>query len=92
VADGFLGRQTRLGEDRLSLWPIDAAHGPEYVRAIVYRPSAPAGSAAAQGPDQPLQRLAVRPGGGGALTRAAARRGGEGGAPRGGAATPAYPS
>jgi hypothetical protein len=58
VADGFLGRQTRLGPARLTLWPVGPGRGPDYVRAIIYLSSA-AGGAAGHGPDQPLQRVAA---------------------------------
>ena len=58
VAEGFLSRQTRLGAERLTLWPIGPGHDAEYVRAIIYRSSA-AGRSAAAGPEQPLERLAA---------------------------------
>jgi hypothetical protein len=58
VAEGFLSRQTRLGPERLTLWPIGPGHDAEYVRAIIYRSSA-AGRSASAGPEQPLQRLAT---------------------------------
>jgi hypothetical protein len=57
VAEGFLSRQTRLGPERLTLWPIGPGHDAEYVRAIIYR-SSEAGRSALAGPEQPLQRLA----------------------------------
>ena len=58
AADGFLSRQTRLGPCRLTLWPIGPGHGPDYVRAIIYRSSA-AGGAAGHGAEQPLQRVSA---------------------------------
>jgi hypothetical protein len=56
AAEGFLSRQTRLGQGRLTLWPVGPGRGPEYVRAIIYRSSA-AGGAARRDVDQPLQRV-----------------------------------
>jgi hypothetical protein len=58
LAAGFLSRQTRLGPDRITLWPVGPGRGPDYVRAIIYQSSA-AGGAAGHGPDQPLQRVAA---------------------------------
>jgi hypothetical protein len=55
LAEGFLSRQTRLGPDRITLWPVGPGRGPDYVRAIIYQSSAAGG---AGGPDQPLQRVA----------------------------------
>jgi hypothetical protein len=58
AAEGFLSRQTRLGADRLTLWPIGPGRGADYVRAIIYRSSA-AGGSAGHGAEQPLQRVAA---------------------------------
>lgn len=56
-ADGFLSRETRLGADRLTLWPVGPGRGSDYIRALIYRSSA-AGAASGHGLDQPLQRVA----------------------------------
>jgi hypothetical protein len=55
-AAGYLSRQTRLGSERITLWPIAPGRGPDYVRAIVYRSSA-AGGVGGLGAEQALQRV-----------------------------------
>jgi hypothetical protein len=58
AADGFLSRQTRLGAQPLTLWPVGPGREADYVRAIIYRSSA-AGGTAGHGAEQPLQRVAA---------------------------------
>jgi hypothetical protein len=58
VAEGYLSRQTRMGDGRVTLWPVGPGHDADYVRAIIYRSSA-AGGAKGSGPEQPLERLAA---------------------------------